>query len=103
MGVTVKLDHAGIAAILASSKVAAQVHGLAETIASGAEVDAHDGPVEVLVEDYRAKLKRDTTTRAASAVTLAHPAGLGLEARYGTLTRAARAAGVEVKSRKAAK
>jgi hypothetical protein len=46
----------------------------------------------VIVDDY-------TTDRAASAVTIAPPAGLPLQAKYGSLTKAAGSAGLEVTER----
>jgi hypothetical protein len=85
-----KLDSPGILEVLQSAQVAAVVEGLAETIAGSIDETARNGdPVRVLTEGY-------TTDRAAAAVILAHPAGLGKEAKHGTLTRAAASAGLEV-------
>ncbi len=86
--VTLKLDKRGIAQMLKSPAVAAVVHAAAEDVA--ARVDAHGRPVEV--RDY-------TTDRAASSVSIAHPAGLGMQAKYGTVTAAAAAAGLETTAR----
>lgn len=90
----IRLDHAGIAEMLKSGPVAAAVADIAEAVAAEARSDAavarHGVPV---------KVNHYTTDRAASSVTLAHPAGLGIEAKHGTLTRAAGAAGLEVTGR----
>lgn len=94
MALTVKLDHGGIAAVLKSAEVAAAVREMADEVAANATSDdavlRHEVPVRVT--DY-------TTDRAASAVTLAHPAGVPIEAKHGVLTRAAGAAGLEVTER----
>lgn len=81
-----KLDHAGIAAMLKSHEVAQLVHAEAERIAAELRTDGdvvrHEMQGDVIVTDY-------VTDRAASAVTLAHPGGLGMEAKHASLTRAA--------------
>lgn len=80
----IRLDHDGIAEVLKSAEVAEAVHEIAEQRA--ANVRSHPKVVEhgvadsVKVEDY-------VTDRAASAVVIAHPAGLPLQAKYGVLTR----------------
>lgn len=77
-----KIDHAGMAEILNSAEVAQAVHAVAEKAAAeargSATVQRHEA--EVVVDDY-------TTDRAASSVTIAHPGGLGMEAKYGVLSR----------------
>lgn len=92
----VKLDHAGIAEILKSSEVAAEMSTLAEAVASNVREDAsiqrHGLEATVKVDLY-------TTDRAASSVTIAHPAGLGIQAKHGSLSRAAGAEGLDVRSR----
>lgn len=96
----VRLDHAGIGQILRSSEVASEVHALAAQVAANvasqglvASSAGPDSPAQIIavVDDY-------TTDRAASAVTILHPAGLAMQARHGVLTKAAAAAGLEVKS-----
>lgn len=95
MASRIRLDHAGIGELLKSEPVAAAVRELGEDVAAVVETDdavvRHDIPVQV--DDY-------TTDRAAVAVTLAHAAGAGVQATYGTLTRAAGALGLEVTERK---
>ena len=87
----IRLDSAGILAVLNSSEVAAAVHGLAEQVAGSvrAQVDAENG---VVVDDY-------STDRAASSVTIRDARGKLWEVRNGVLTRAAAAVGLEVTRR----
>lgn len=94
----VQLDHGGVAALLKSTAMHELVQDVAEEIAAavqsqGLRVGAFAGggdilPVEVSVT---------TTDRARANVTLAHPAGVAVQAKHGALTRAASAAGVTVK------
>lgn len=89
----IRLDHPGMAEMLRSGEVADAVSGLAESVAGHARADAaitrHGA--DVVVADY-------TTDRAATSVTIAHAAGIGIEAKHGPLTRAAGAAGLQVRS-----
>lgn len=97
----ITLDPAGIKAILRSAAIKEMVLEAAEKIAHGVEeqgiqVGAFRGgqgriPLPVEVRD-------ETTDRATAAVVLAHPAGIAAQAKYGALTRAASAAGLEVRS-----
>lgn len=91
MGVKITLDHGGMAEMLKSGPVAGAVRDRAEFTAADARsngsVQRHGVPVEV---------RSYTTDRAASSVTLAHAAGLPIEAKYGVLTSAAASAGLEV-------
>jgi hypothetical protein len=89
-----KLDRGGMAAMLKSGEVAEAVQGLALDVADNADgFETSKGePVPVTTSFY-------TTDRAAAAVTLAHPAGMPLQAKYGVLTSAAAEAGLEVRSR----
>ncbi|WDS51646.1 hypothetical protein SEA_BARNSTORMER_9 [Microbacterium phage Barnstormer] len=87
---SLKLNNAGIVAVLNSGKVRAAVDSRARAVASGVgTVMAHDGPVPVEVDSY-------TSDRPVAGVTLAHPGGIGLEAEYGYLTDAAIGAGLEL-------
>lgn len=87
----IELDHAGIAEVLKSGEVHAAVAHFAGLVAANVQasesVARHGAPVRVL---------NTTTDRAKSLVTIAHAGGLGIEARYGVLTRAAGDAGLEV-------
>lgn len=88
----VKLDSKGILAVLQGAEVAKALDAVAEEVAGAITATSHDGEVPVLVETH-------TTDRAKVFVTLAHPSGLGLEAKYGHLRKAAKGAGLTVKAR----
>lgn len=85
-----RLDHDGIAAMLKSAEWAAAVNEAATAVAGN--VTAINGDLDVAVDEY-------TTDRAAASVTIRDPEALALQSRDGILTRAAAAAGLEVKSR----
>ncbi|HET7666544.1 MAG TPA: hypothetical protein VFK56_10840 [Mycobacterium sp.] len=94
-------DSAGFAEILKSAGAQRAVTDLAEQVAKsvenqGIQVGAMSGggQVEIPVETSTI-----ITDRAHASVTLAHPAGLAVEAKYGALTKAAADAGLEVKER----
>jgi hypothetical protein len=89
MALTVKLDHAGIAAVLRSAAVAQQVTAAASDI-RGRVAAAVDG--DVVLDTY-------VTDRAAASVTIRDVRGRVWQARDGVLTRAAASAGLEVRSR----
>jgi len=78
---TFKPDHHGMEEVLKSAGVAAEIHALGKRVGDNAG-DA------VWVDHY-------TTDRAAASVTI--PAAR--QAKHGTLTKAASAAGLEVKAR----
>lgn len=97
-GVSFRLDHAGVAEILKSAGAQREVSALAERVAKnvedqGIQVGAFSGggQVEIPVETSTI-----ITDRAHASVTLAHPAGQAVEAKYGALTKAAADAGLEV-------
>ncbi|MDG4801718.1 hypothetical protein [Micromonospora sp. WMMD980] len=92
MAAKIRLDHRGILAVLKSSEVAAEVGSLAETIRGAAA--AHPSVVE---HEMHVKVSTYTTDRAAAAVDIAHPGGVGVQAKHGVLTQAAGAAALEVR------
>lgn len=96
MGIDLKLDHGGMADVLKSAGVAAAVNALAERVAENVlaegQLVSHGEEMPVTVDPY-------TTDRASASVTITHPAGLAVQAKHGTLTRAAAAAGLEVRSK----
>lgn len=96
MGV-VRLDHKGIAEALRTSvQIRENVERLAEQVAANVRSQAHhvasgdELPVDVSMY---------TTDRPHAVVVIAHPAGVGMQAKYGVLTKAAAAAGLEVVDR----
>jgi hypothetical protein len=89
----IRLDSGGIREMLRSGEVRDAIDGLAAAVASKiSETTSRGDAVEVRTSSY-------TTDRAAASVTLAHPAGLAIEAKRGTLARAAAAAGLEVRAK----
>lgn len=90
----VRLDRRGVGAVLKSSGVRREVDALAETVADNVRAQGltvSDGSeLPVTVSSY-------TTDRAAAAVTITHAAGIAMQAKHGVLTKAAAAAGLEVK------
>jgi hypothetical protein len=88
----VRLDRVGMSLMLKQSEVRNEITSLAEAVGSAARsnegVAKHDA--EIKVEHY-------TTDRAASAVLIKHPIGMGIQAKYGALTQAAASQGLQVK------
>lgn len=95
----IRLDTKGLAEVMRSSEVVAEVRKLAESVADAASGDSavlrHEVPVTV--EEYTAQGGRLRSPRPAFAVTMKHPGGLGIEAKHGTLSRAAESRGLRVK------
>lgn len=96
----IRLDHSGLKALVNSREMRKLTADAAEKIADevrgeGIQVGAFKGsgriPLPVRVDS-------ETTDRAAASVVLAHPAGIAVQAKYGALTKAAAAVGLEVKS-----
>lgn len=98
MSVEVKLNHAGIAALLKSSELQALVTGAADEVAAnvrglGITVGDFTGPGEIPLP---VEVSTTVTDRAHARVTIAHPAGVAVQAKHGALTQAAAAAGLDV-------
>lgn len=98
----VRLNSAGVAKILKSTEMRRAITKATEAVADnvraqGIKVGDHDGgpreyplPVKVEVE---------TTDRIKGRVTLAHPAGMAVQAKHGALTKAAAQAGLDVRGK----
>lgn len=86
----VTLNYAEIGRILRED-MRGPIDALAHQIAARVDVGS--------VTDAQVVVSSATTDRAKAFVTIAHPAGLAMEAKHGTLRRAAAACGLEVKSR----
>lgn len=87
---TIKWNNAEFKRILTEvmrGPVSAAARQIAANVDVGSVTDA-----EVTVREY-------TTDRAACAVSIAHPAGAAIEAKHGSLTKAASAAGFTVNSK----
>ena len=86
----------GLRAALVTAESRRAINDLAEKIAENARASAPDVegipgdiPLPVKVSEYK-------TDRVRATVWLAHPSGLAVQAKHGTLTRAASEAGLEV-------
>jgi len=90
----VRLNKLGMRQMLTSGEVAQTISEIAEAVGNAARsnpgVAKHEA--EIKVETY-------TTDRAAAAVLIKHPIGMGIQAKYGALTQAAAARGLQVRSR----
>lgn len=92
-----KPDRAGLRELLNDAgPIASEVNSLAHSVdanlkAQGITV-AHGEAMPTKVDQY-------TTDRRAASVTIAHPAGLNVQAKHGALTKAAAAAGLEVRAK----
>lgn len=95
MGRNVVLNRAGMALMLKSPQVREEITRTAERIGDQVRTDPaiNRHNAEVKVEHY-------TTDRAASAVLIKNAVGVGIEAKYSPLKRAARFFGLQVKSKK---
>lgn len=89
MSAKFNLDREGVKEILNSPEAQAACMELAQQVAGN--VSVKDG-VDVIVRPYN-------SDRAGASVFIAHPGGLGLQAKHGALTRAAATVGLTVKPR----
>lgn len=89
----VRLDRLGMSMMLKQAEVRSEITSIAEAVGNSARsnegVAKHEA--EIKVEHY-------TTDRAASAVLIKHPIGMGIQAKYGALTQAAASQGLQVRS-----
>lgn len=94
-GIKIKLDHRGILEALQSPEVAEAINAKADEVhaivQAAPEITRNGAATEVV---------HYTTDRAAAAVDIDDPAGLAIQAKHGTLTKAARAVGLQVKAKK---
>lgn len=90
----VRIDRGAMVAMLQGDFGQRAVAAAADDIAARVDADAyaHDGEVNVI-----ANAPHEATLSAAASVTLDHPGGYAIEAKYGPLAKAARAAGYKVK------
>lgn len=87
-------DRRGLEDLL-KHELAGEIHKLAEQVAENVKAQGltvNGDELPLVVDKY-------TTDRAAASITIKHPAGLPMEAKYGVLTKAAAAAGLEVKAK----
>lgn len=97
----VTLDNTGIAAELKSTAIQREIAAKTDQVARAVEeqgitVGALSGGGEMALP---VETSQTTTDRAHGSVSLAHPAGLAVQAKYGALTKAAARAGLQVKDK----
>jgi len=99
-GPDVRIDHAGLAAFAKGPEMQALVADVAEQVANNIRGmgilvgDRDGGPRE---QPLPVKVETDVTDRARATVVITHPAAIAVQAKHGALTRAAAAAGLDVK------
>ena len=86
----VTLDHAGMAHVLMVQARDA-IDELAQSLADRVDVGS--------VTEAQVEVRAYTTDRAAAAVSIAHPAGLAIQAKHGALTKAAASLGLQVRAK----
>lgn len=97
----IRLDRAGIAALLKSTAMHIAIQEATEAVAANVRDqdikvgDKDGGPRE---HDLPVETRVTTTDRAHGVVALAHPSGEAVQAKHGALSKAAAAAGLQVKS-----
>ena len=102
MKVHIKVDYTGVSEVAKKQpELVALIEELTEQVADnvrdqGVTVGAFSGGGEI---DLPVETSQKITDRVRGTVTLAHPAGLAVQAKRGALSRAAAAAGLQVKSR----
>jgi len=87
--VRVKVNYTGVGEVLKGAEVTEMVNEAAAQVAANVPTEVEGETVETDVTSY-------VTDRAAAQVLLMHPTAAAFQAKYGTLTRAAGAAGLEV-------
>lgn len=97
----IRLDRAGVAAILKSAEMHRAVQDAAESVAKNVrdqdiKVGDHDGGAHEY--DLPVEVSMTTTDRAHAVVTIAHAAGEAVQAKHGALTKAAAQAGLDVRA-----
>jgi hypothetical protein len=92
--VAIFIDYAAVGEILKvgmRGPIDAKIDEIAANAAANPDL-LDDAPGSITVQHF-------TTDRAGGTVNIAHPAGLALQAKSGVLTKAAAAAGMEVRAK----
>lgn len=102
----IRLDHKGIGEVLRSAPVAKEVHDRAQAVVTTIQAEGHtvwDAGIKgrAVLVPLPVSLQSYIGDRAGTLVALSHPAGLGMQAKHGVLTRAASATGLDVQKRPA--
>jgi hypothetical protein len=98
----VRINSAGARAVLNSTGVVAATQAAAEAVAENArdqDIKVGDRDGGKFEYDLPVTVKMFTTDRPHAVVALAHPAGDSVQAKNGTLTKAAGQAGLDVRSK----
>lgn len=94
----IRIDSAGLSEVLNSAVVYAEIEVLASAVASAVGTPTASGKsIPVVKRSRTASGGRLRGVRPAVDITLAHTAGLAVEAKRGTLIQAASSVGLEVK------
>lgn len=95
------MSHPGFAEVLKSAGVHAAVEHATESVAANVADQGltAGGPAEESGTAIIGAVEMTTTDRAHGSVTIKHPAGLAMQAKRGVLTKAAAAAGLEVRAK----
>lgn len=97
--VTFRRDVAGIGAVLKSKPVQVMIEAAAKQVAANVDsqkLEATSGTSEGQPPQIKGTVHTSVTDRARANVVIEHPAGQGMQAKHGVLTRAAAEAGLEV-------
>ena len=97
---TIRLDRNGIAALAKSAGLASVVNTAAKAVADNITSQGltASSPGAQSSASIVGEVDLYSTDRVSAAVTIKRPAGLALQAKYGVLTKACSAAGLELKS-----
>ncbi|UDL14617.1 hypothetical protein SEA_KEALII_11 [Arthrobacter phage KeAlii] len=96
----IRLDRAGMAQMLNSAKVTQEVIDLGRSVGTAVQLPAINGPqAATTVTKARIASGGRLSARTGINVTIAHPAGMRVEAKYGPLRKAAASRGLSVKGR----
>lgn len=96
----IRLDRAGMAQMLNSAPVTQEVIDLGRSVGSAVQLPKINGPqAAVTTTKARVAAGGRLSARTAINVTIAHPAGLRVEAKHGPLRKAAASRGLQVKGR----
>lgn len=101
MRVQLTLNSAGFAEVLKSAGMESAVRAATEAVASnvaGQGLVAQSAGAESGIPIV-GEVEMQTTDRARGKVTIKHPAALAMQAKHGVLTKAAAAAGLEVRAK----
>jgi hypothetical protein len=91
MSEKIVINHRAVEAIL-KKRMRKPIEKLAHKVAANVDVGS--------VTDAQVLVKMFETDRAHALVVIAHPAGIAMQAKHGTLTRAASRTGLKVRRKK---